>query len=280
MPRIIKTVRLFALAGFAVVMSWAAPQACAAASSAPAAVKPGFQEPAPIDFDRDAPGFVSIFDGHTLKGWDGDPRYWRVEDGAIVGESSVAKPVSNSYIVYRNLTAKDFDLKFEIKVEKGGGSGFQYRSHTGQPWHAKPRPDEPPYDLDRMMTGPQADFWFPVTPRTASFSGQFYTENNPLGILAWRGQVTELEPGAFKRLVGTFSNREALGGYIRTNGWNQYEVIARGGVFIHIVNGRLMAVLVDDDPKSGNNSAGLFGIELESFPSKVEVRKIRVKVLN
>lgn len=248
-------------------------------SPRPAQVSPGFREPDPIDFDSDDDGFEPIFNGKDLSGWDGDLRYWRAEDGAIVGESSKDRPVSNSYIVYQPLVAKNFDLKFEIKVEEGGGSGFQYRSKTGLPWRGHRRADEPPYDLNRMLTGPQADFWYPVRPMFSDFTGQVYSENNPLGILAWRGQVTEHEPGKFKRLVGTFADREALGGYVKTNDWNQYEVIARGGVFIHIINGRLMAVLIDDDPTSVNNSAGKFGIELESFPSKVSVRRIRVRLL-
>ena len=48
------------------------------------------------------------------------------------------------------------------------------------------------------------------------------------------------------------------------NDWNQYTVIARGGTFIHILNGQLMAVMVDDDPESSNNQAGQFGIEIEA----------------
>lgn len=246
----------------------------AAAQDSP---KPGFRQPDPVDFEHDAPGFVSIFDGKSLRDWDGDSRAWRVEDGAIVGQSSAEKPVSNSYIVYRGMIAKDFDLKFEIKVEQGGGSGFQYRSQTGLPWDRKARADEPPYNLDRMMSGPQADFWFPVQPSVERYTGQFYSENSPLGVLAWRGQVTQSEPGTFKRLLGTIGDSEALGGYVKTNDWNQYEVIARGGVFIHIINGHVMAVLVDDDPKSINNQAGKFGIELEGIPSKVSVRRIRVR---
>ena len=43
-----------------------------------------FTEPSPLDFD-DHEGYVSIFDGKTLDGWDGNPKFWRVEDGAIVG---------------------------------------------------------------------------------------------------------------------------------------------------------------------------------------------------
>ena len=33
---------------------------------------------------RDRSGFVSIFDGRTLDRWDGDPMFWRVENGMIV----------------------------------------------------------------------------------------------------------------------------------------------------------------------------------------------------
>ena len=79
-------------------------------------------------------GYVSLFDGVSLKGWDGNPKFWRVEDGAIVGESTPTNPSGNNYIVYRDLEAKDFTLKFEIKVEGDGGSGIQYRSKTGLPW--------------------------------------------------------------------------------------------------------------------------------------------------
>lgn len=54
-----------------------------------------FREPDPIAFD-DHSGFVSIFDGQTLKDWVGDPAIWRVENGVIVGESTREKPSGNS----------------------------------------------------------------------------------------------------------------------------------------------------------------------------------------
>ena len=54
-------------------------------------------------------------------------------------------------------------MLFRSKIEKGGGGGIQYRSVTGVPW-TRPQPKgQPPYDLKFMMTGPQADFWFPVS---------------------------------------------------------------------------------------------------------------------
>ena len=73
--------------------------------------------------------------------------------------------------------------------------------------------------------------------------------------------------------MGTIGDRDALGNVVKQNDWNQYTVIARGGTFIHIVNGQLMAVMVDDDPASSNNQPGLFGIEIEAT-TKVSVRNM------
>ena len=255
-------------------------QNAAAASTPHPANQPGsgFREPDPLDFNEHT-GYTQIFDGATLKDWDGDPGIWRVENGAIVGESTKEKPVGNSYIAYRGIIAKDFDLKLEIKVENGGGSGIQYRSQTGLPWR-RARPGDPPLNLNWMMTGPQADFWFPVNPHVFVWTGQFYSENTPLGILAWRGQVVQSVPGHAQRLVGNIGDRTALGGYIKINDWNQYLVMARGGTFIHVINGQLMAVYIDDDPSSSNNQPGIIGIEIEGTPCKVSVRNIWLKKLS
>ena len=243
----------------------------------PAGGRMTFTEPAPFDFN-DHTDYVSLFDGVSLKGWDGNPKFWRAENGAIVGESTPTNPSGNNYIVYRDLVARDFTLKFEIKVEGDGGSGIQYRSQTGLPWLANISPavtaNVGPVNLNWMMTGPQADFW-----PSRVYTGQFYSENTPMRILAWRGQVVEGFGARSKTLVGTIADRAALGTVVKANDWNQYVVIARGGTFVHIVNGQLMAVMIDDDPASSNNQPGRFGIEIEAT-TKVSVRNIWVKKIN
>src|SRR6478672_13598784 len=247
------------------------------ATQAPAGGRMVFTEPAPFDFN-DHTGCVSLFDGVSLKGWDGNPKFWRVENGALVGESTPANPSGNNYIVYRDLEAKDFTLKFEIKIEGTGGSGIQYRSKTGLPWlaniPANVTANVGPVNLDWMMTGPQADFW-----PSRVYTGQFYSENTPMRILAWRGQVVEGFGAASKKLMGTIAERDALGSIVHMNDWNQYTVIARGGTFLHILNGQLMAAMIDDDPASSNNQPGLFGIEIEAT-TKVSVRNMWVKKLS
>ena len=239
----------------------------------------GFHEPLPRDF-ADHHGFTRIFDGVNLKEWEGDPSVWHVQDGAIVGLSTPEKPVSNAYIWRKNLLTKNFDLKLEIKCEIVGGSGIQCCSQTGLPWNRSLHLGEKPRNLDWFMTGPQADFWFPLNPSAAEYSGQVYSENTKLGIVAWRGEVVEMGPDQEPMLIGNLQDREALGGYIHTNDWNQYEIIARNGVMMHIINGHLMAVLIDDDPKSSNNAAGKIGIELEGTPAKVSVREVWIKPLD
>lgn len=251
----------------------AAPVAPSAQPGRGAARPGGFREPDPRDFS-DHSGYISLFDGKDLKGWEGDPSVWSVQDGAITGVTTLQHR-AHTYLVYRGLQAKDFDLKLEIKAV-GGGTGIQYRSLTGIPWR---RPDRnlPAPNLTWMMTGPQADFWSPNPPRAAVYTGQFYVENSPLGIVAWRGEVVQIEPGKAPRLVGTIGDRDALGGYVKVNDWNQYLIMARGGTFIQILNGQLMSLAVDDDAHDVNNRSGMIGIEIEGAPSTISVRDIWIK---
>lgn len=283
--------RISFLARFSVVLVSACVfgQQTTAPSAKPAQIH--FHEPNPFNFD-DHTGYKQIFDGKTLTGWDGDPAIWRVDDGAIVGESdSLTVRPPNTYISYHGngpddeaAKAHDFDLKLEIKVEHGGGTGIQYRGTVGQPW-IRARPGQKLPKPAWLMTGPQADFWFPVSPQTEQYSGQFYSENTTLGILAWRGEVTEstsTQSGETTNntLVANIAPRQSLGGYVNINGWNQYEIIARGPVMMHIINGQLMAVFIDDDLKSSNNISGLIGIELEGTPTKISVRNIWLRKIN
>src|ERR1700719_4659769 len=85
----------------------------------------GFSQPDPINFDDHA-GWQSMFDGTTLKGWDGSPDVWRVENGAIVGESSPEKPAGTTYVIWQGREPKNFKLKVEIKLEgNNANSGIQ-----------------------------------------------------------------------------------------------------------------------------------------------------------
>ena len=73
-------------------------------------------------------GYVSLFDGKTLHGWDGNPEFWSVRDGAITGQTTKENPTKgNTFLVYRGGEFKNFELKFEYRIVDGN-SGVQYRS--------------------------------------------------------------------------------------------------------------------------------------------------------
>jgi len=242
---------------------------------------PKFHEPLPYDIDAHT-GYTEIFDGKSLAGWDGDTTIWRVEDGVMIGETLAEKPRGNSYIVYTDKKTKDFDLKLQMKIEKGGGGGIQYRSHAGEAWTRPQHPGAGPNGTPTkwLLTGPQADFWYPVGKAAQQHTGQWYSENTMQGILAYRGQVTQALPGEGNRLVGNIGDRQALGGYVKVNDWNDYEIIARGGVMMHIMNGQLMAIFIDDNPNDANNQIGNIGFEIESQPCKISVRNIWLRTFD
>ena len=71
------------------------------------------------------PGFRSIFNGKNFDGWEGDPVYWRVEDGSMVGEITPQTIVkSNTFIIWRGGAPADFELKVDYRITPGGNSGI------------------------------------------------------------------------------------------------------------------------------------------------------------
>jgi len=78
--------------------------------------------------DEKCEGFRSLFDGKTLEGWEqhGGKAVYKVEDGAIVGHS--VPNTQNSFMCTKERFT-DFELLFEVNVDKGLNSGVQIRSN-------------------------------------------------------------------------------------------------------------------------------------------------------
>jgi len=250
----------------------------------------GFTEPDPIEFDDHA-GWISMFDGQTLNGWDGDKGYWHVQDGAIVVESTCEKPTGTIYLVWQGGDPADFEMKLEMKGEGAAvNSGVQYRGAILDPNRAPRRgpaggpqgpcpsgaprgtPPAPATQAKWDMLGAQFDF-----DGRNRFTGQFYEQATGRGIIAWRGQVVRTEPGKHPRLLATLGDRNELAGYVRIDDWNQLHLIARGNTLTHIVNGHVMSILIDDDQTMFRKS-GLIGFEIEGT-GKISIRNIWLKKL-
>lgn len=211
--------------------------------------------PVPLD-PADPAGFTPIFNGTSLEGWDGDPNFWRVENGAIVGESTPDRPLPrNTFLVWRGGQPSDFELRLQYRIN-AGNSGVQYRSA------------EAPDVGQWVLAGYQADIDFQNT-----YTGQLYEERGR-GFLALRGQSTRVGPQGPPTIIGSLGEGDALKAHIKTTDWNRLHIVARGNVVVHVLNGHVMAVVVDEDA-ARRKAGGLIGFQIHTGPPmKVEYKDV------
>ena len=208
-------------------------------------------------------GFKSIFDGKTLKGWNGDPKFWSVQDGAITGKTTKENPTKgNTFIIWEGKTG-NFDLRLDYKII-GGNSGIQYRSFKAD------GPDE------WRIGGYQADFEAGDT-----FSGICYGERFR-GILSLRGKKTTLtvgDDGKLKKEVEEFAKDADIAKAIKKEDWNSYRIVARNFNLSHYINDVKTTQVVDHDRKT-RRADGLLALQLHAGPPMtVQFKNIRIKEL-
>jgi len=222
----------------------------------------------------DSAGFVSIFDGSTLNGWEGDTAVWHVEDGAIVGEVTAAStPLkANTFLIWKDGKPGDFELTAEYEISPEGNSGIQYRSEEveGVPFGLRGYQ----MDIDGANT----------------YTGQNY-EERARSIMAFRGQKVTLPPvtDSINKLVkdnvwsvavinDSLANADSLKAKINA-GWNSCRIVAKGNHLQHYINDILMCDVTDDDT-TNRKETGLIGLQLHAgHIMRVSFRNIRLKEL-
>jgi hypothetical protein len=227
----------------------------------------GPRGPQPLPFESHD-GFTSIFDGTTLKGWDGDPKFWRAAGGAIVGQTTAGnKLTENTFLIWRGGEPGDFELKLEYRID-AVNSGIQVRSV-----HLPPGGEGRGAVLGKwVMKGYQADI-----DAANQYTGQIYEERGR-AFLAMRGQYAYVPDGGGPAVLGALqTGADDLKAIIKVNDWNQAHIIARGNVITEILNGHVTSVLIDDDAK-GRMLKGLLGLQIHvGEPMRVEFRNIWLK---
>ena len=188
----------------------------------------------------------------------------------MVGESTADKVVGpNTFLIWKGGTPGDFELKVEIKMNSTN-SGIQYRSKMLPPNDGQP--EGTPGHAWRLG-GYQMDLDF-----NNQYPGQLYEEAGR-GFLAERGTITYIAKDGTKGQIGALESADVLKALFKPGEWNQFHLIARGNTLIHIVNGHVTAVCIDDDVK-GRSMAGLIGFQLHAGqPMKLEIRNVAIKLL-
>jgi hypothetical protein len=223
------------------------------------------QSDRPEPMTGEEPGFETIFDGKTLKGWEGDPKYWRVENGEMVGEITPETLIkSNTFLIWRGGEPADFEVKTDFRITSGGNSGINYRSVVV--------PDKVTPGNRYAMRGYQFDM-----DGQRRYTGNNYEEKGRL-FLAVRGQVTRVTGTRKPIILASVGDQQELASGIRDD-WNNAHIIARGNVLMHLLNGRVMSIVIDDDPR-GRMMKGLIGVQVHvGGPMQVRYRNWRLKNL-
>ena len=205
--------------------------------------------------------FVKIFDGKTMKGWEGDTDFWKVENGTFVGEVTKEKPLkTNTFLIWRGGLPANFEFKAQYRISPGGNSGVQYRS------------EELP-NIRFALKGYQADI-----DGADVYTGQNYEERGR-GFLAKRGEISVLKSDMKPTITGSLGNSDSLKSKIKNGDWNELHIIVKDNHLQHFINGVLMSEVTDEDAKNRKYN-GLLGLQVHVMPTmKVEYRKILLKQL-
>ncbi|MEX2396042.1 MAG: DUF1080 domain-containing protein, partial [Balneolales bacterium] len=216
------------------------------------------------------PGFEPIFNGKDINNWDFDSRFWRVENGVIIGETSVDNPTeANTFLIWEGGEPADFEITFYYRLvvvsESGyGNSGIQIRSER---FHSEDTPE-----LLHRVRGIQPDI------SINGWTGALYEEGGR-GALARRGQrVVINEDGESKQ--ERFAEIEDLAEDIAFTGeWNKYHIYAKDNTIQTWINGKLMHQVIDNAPDA--RQEGVLAFQLHAGdPMRVEFRNIELKPLH
>jgi hypothetical protein len=223
---------------------------------------------------EDPQGSRSLFNGQDLAGWDGDPRFWRVEQGELIGETTETnKPEKNTFLIFRGGEFSDFDLSFKYQVE-GFNSGIQYRSKEVGRW---------------SISGYQADFegrHHKIEDSLVDrFSGMFFEEQGRM-FMGQRGQAVIVRSNAEKPkkpridIIGSLGEPSDLERVITRDDWNEMRVVARGFAFYHFINGHAMCFALDED-SAMRSSSGLIAFQLHAGPPmRIKVKDMVIREFN
>jgi hypothetical protein len=198
-------------------------------------------------------GFVSLFNGKDLSGWEGVSGAWRVEDGAICSRGG---KTNKNWLIWRGGELQDFELRLRFKFT-AGNSGVQLRSKEVEPFMVCG------YQVE-VARQKQMGLWH------HSLSPEKYRSR-----LATAGQKVRIAADGGKHVEQVAAPEDVQAAY-RENAWNELVAIAKGPRLIQKINGVVFAELIDEDAKYSRRS-GLLALQDHGKGTVVAFKEIWLK---
>lgn len=188
-------------------------------------------------------GFSPLFDGKSTKGWEGNMKFFRVEDGAIVAGTLKNKIPNNEFLCTEE-SFSDFELRVEVRLRgDGNNAGIQFRSERVKD--------------DHEVSGYQCDVgaaWDrPVW-------GGLYDESRRRKMLA-EGPADKLKK------------------WVKEGEWNELRIKALGDRIQLFLNGHKTIDFTETDKDIPRT--GIIGLQIHSGPpTEAWYRNIRIRDLS
>ncbi|MFC2110297.1 DUF1080 domain-containing protein [Bacteroidota bacterium] len=221
--------------------------------------------------------FVEIFDGKTLKNWKGDPKYWSVQNGSLVGTVTPETLLkNNTFIIWQGGQPENFELKLEYRISELGNSGVNYRSMLMENKLFALRGYQCDIDGKQKYTGQNYE---EKKRTTLAYRGEKVivdTQDNPSKSGGLRSNIKK-NCWQTRNVVKQLGNKEDLKANIKKGRWNKIHLIIDGNSLKHYVNGVLMSEVIDNDTINRKMN-GFIGVQVHTGPPmQVEYRKIKIK---
>ncbi len=183
---------------------------------------------------------VSLFDGKTLAGWEGDEKTWKVEDGAIVG-GSLDTVVPRNEFLCTTKTYENFELKVTFKL-----TGDKDKANAGVQFRTKRIPKH--HEVSGYQADVGQDYW-----------GALYDESRRNKVLA--------KPA-----------KEVIEKLVKHDDWNEYVIRAEGSRIKLWLNGTLTVDYTEEDEKV--EKTGIIGLQIHGgAKAKVYYKNITIEEL-
>lgn len=219
------------------------------------------------DAPPEVAGMKALFNGKDLTGWDGDPRLWSVKEGVIHGETTAENSAKgNTFIIWKDGTTKDFELRLSFRCNATNNSGIQYRSKhitegkVGNQW---------------VVRGYQHELRNET--QLPSVSGFIYDEGGKRGRICLVGEQATWEKEGKKLFKSDLVNQEAFKKLFKLDDWNDVVIIAKGNHIQHYLNNTLILDFTDNHPELALTE-GILALQLHAGkPMWAEFKNIRIR---
>ena len=220
----------------------------------------------PVALPTEPAGMKAIFNGQDLAGWDGDPRRWSVKDGVIHGETTEAHAAKgNTFLIWKDGTTKDFDLRLSFRCNATNNSGIQYRSK---------------HITDDKVSNKWVVWGYQHEIRNEQkfpdVAGFIYDEGGgSRGRLCFVGEKAVWEP-AGKKVTSTFLTEAEFQKVFKLDDWNDVVIRGKGNHIQHFMNGQLILDFTDNVPEK-TLLDGILALQLHAGkPMWVEFKNVRI----